>query len=129
MGAPKTQHYKDAYWKSPAPAIVCGRFKTVNTTDPTIDEGSGYTVARTAEGKWTITLTQTYPALLCAVGSAMLASAAADAGDLVVHFDPIAADTAVSSVVVYLSQDGTDADTPDAWVNFFLVFRCTDLTK
>lgn len=129
MGSPRTRHYKDAWYKNPATAHVTGRFKTVNGSDPTVTVGAGYTVARSAEGKWTLTLDQTYPELLCATGGAMLAAAAADGGDLTVHFDPIAANTAVSTVVVYLSADGSDADTPDAWVNFNLVFRTGSLTK
>lgn len=121
---------KRAY-SQPACLEIEGRFKTVNGAVPTVVVGRGFTVARTAEGKWTITLvdddgtTLTYPELITATGSAMLASAAADAGDLTVHFDPIAADTEFSSVVVYLSQDGTDADTPDAWVQFRLLIRAT----
>lgn len=120
-------HYKGSYWKTPATHHVYGRFKTTNGTVPTElagdGAGSAWTIAYTAEGKWTVTLACTYPELLCITGSAMLASAAANAGDLVVHFDPIEEDTAVSSFVVYLSQDGTDADTPGAWVNFHAIFR------
>jgi hypothetical protein len=125
----RKSHYRDALFKNPGVAFIHGRFKTVNDANPTETEGNGWTVARTAEGKWTLTLSETYLALISATGSAMLASAAADAGDLVVHFAPIEENTACSSVVVYLSQDGTDSDVPGAWVNFQLVLRDTNATK
>lgn len=125
----RTSHYENALHKNPGLVHICGRFKTVNGADPTETAGAGWTVARTAEGKWTITLLETYLELVSATGSAMLASAAQNAGDLTVHFDPIEEDTAVSSVVVYLSQDGSDADTPGAWVNFNLWIRDTNSKK
>lgn len=124
--------YSEREYTNPAVLDIEGRFLTVNTTDPVTLVGEGFTVTRSAEGKWSINLVDefgaaiSYPELLCATGSAMLATAAADAGDLTVHFDPVAANTALSAVVVYLSQDGTDADTPAAWVNFRLSFRTTD---
>ena len=125
----RKSHYGDALFKNPGLVFIHGRFKTVNGADPTETEGNGWTVARSAEGKWTITLRETYLALVSAHGSAMLAAAAADAGDLTVHFDPIEENTACSSVVCYLSQDGFDADTPGAWVMFQLVLRDTNATK
>lgn len=121
---------KRAY-SQPACLVIEGRFKTVNGSNPTVTVGRGYTVARTAEGKWTLTMvdddgtTLTYPELICAHGSVMLDTAGADAGDVIVHFDPIAADTEFSTVVLYLSKDGSDADFPDAWVNFSLTIRAT----
>lgn len=117
--------YEKALFKTPGLMFISGRFKTVNGADPTDIEGAGFTVARTAEGKWTVTLDATYVALNCVIGSAMLATAAADAGDLEVHFDPVASATACSSFVVYLSQDGTDADVPGAWVQFIACLRGT----
>lgn len=122
-------HYRDSWHKNPGVHVITGRFLTVNGSDPTDIVGAGYTVARSAEGKWTITLDESYPELLTATGSAMLAAAAADGGDLSVHFAPIASATAVRTVVVYLSQDGSDADTPGAWVNFVLHMRNTSVTK
>lgn len=125
----RKSHYGEALHKNPGTVHIYGRFKTVNNANPSETEGNGWTVARTAEGKWTITLSETYLALICAMGSAMLATAAADAGDLVVHWDPIEENTACGSVVVYLSQDGTDSDVPGAWVQFHLVLRDTNATK
>lgn len=121
---PRTQ-YPAPKSKSPGLVLISGRFKTTNGTDPTEIEGIGFTPVWTAEGKWTVTLDATYRALNSITGSAMLAAAAANGGDLTVHFDPIEEDTACSSFVVYLSQDGNDADTPGAWVNFQALLRET----
>ncbi len=121
--------YPAAQEKTPGLVEYSGRFKTVNGAVPTEIEGAGFTVAYTAEGKWTVTLAKSYAACNCLIGSAMLAAAGANAGDLVVHFDPIEDDTAFSSFVVYLSQDGSDADVPGAWVSFICKARESVLKK
>lgn len=117
---------------SPQVLEIVGRFKTVNTTDPVVQVGRGWSVARSAEGKWVITFkdddgtTMTYPEVLVCIGSPMLAAAGADAGDLSVHWDPVVENTEASSVTVYLSQDGSDADTPGAWVQFIILVRVSE---
>lgn len=40
-------------------AIIAGRFTTVGSGDPTVVVGEGFTVARTATGRYTVTLTAT----------------------------------------------------------------------
>lgn len=42
--------------KGPARVTVGGMFTTVNGADPTVKRGQGFTVARAAEGRWTVTL-------------------------------------------------------------------------
>ncbi len=118
---PKTAHYQPAGSPTPALSLVSGRFKTLNAANPTEIEGAGFTVARLAEGQWRVTLQEAYLAINSLAGSVMIASADTEfnnSGDTAIHFAPIEDDTAASSFDCYMTQDGTDADSPDRWVNF-----------
>ena len=58
-----------------ASACVAGCFDTVNGAAPTVIEGDGFTVARTAEGVWTVTLNDTPNAIKSIVAWAELKTA------------------------------------------------------
>lgn len=56
--------------------VVAGYFEFNGTSDPATVKGKGFTVAYTSTGTWTITLSQTYLALLSATATVAMASAA-----------------------------------------------------
>jgi hypothetical protein len=44
--------------------ILPGSFTLAGTSDPAVKAGAGFSVARSGTGKWTVTLTDAYPAIL-----------------------------------------------------------------
>ena len=44
--------------------ILPGSFTLAGTSDPSVKAGAGFTVVRSGTGKWTVTLTDAYPAIL-----------------------------------------------------------------
>ncbi len=51
----------------PERVLVAGSFETVNDAAPTSIRGNGFTVARTAEGVWTVTITDRAPQQIDAI--------------------------------------------------------------
>jgi len=57
--------------------ILAGSFTCNGTSDPTTTTGTGFTVARSGTGKWTVTFDDTYPGILSVMTNFELDSDAA----------------------------------------------------
>lgn len=105
---------------------VAGSFTTAGSSDPSVTTGTGYTVAHTSTGKWTVTLGDKYPGILS--GSVTIQSSAA--ADLIVQLGDI--DTTSAKTVVIFLWDISAAAVADATgpiIHFTLNLRNTSLTS
>lgn len=103
--------------------VIAGSFAPAGTGAPTTVRGSGFTVARTDVGIFTVTLTDAYVSCLSATATLQLATAAdqyANVGDI---------DVASAKTVVIETWDVSDAALADITanannrVNFVLVLK------
>lgn len=88
--------------------------------------GLGYTVAKSATGEYTLTLSDRYPACLSAVATAQAATPV----DLVAQIDTVSVDSATPTVVLNLNAGATPTE-PSAVtvVNFVLVLQNSSLPE
>lgn len=112
---------------NPELKIVTGSFTTNGSSDPDSDNntGKGWSVARTGTGELTVTLEDTYPALLS--GNCSLGLNAA--GDSQVQFGAIDVVTA-KTIVIRTITAGSAADiaaNANNRVHFTLCLRNTDI--
>jgi len=52
--------------------IMPGSFTTNGASDPTVTTGTGFSVARSGTGKWTVTFDDTYPGILSVMTNFMI---------------------------------------------------------
>jgi len=108
--------------------IMPGSFTTNGASDPTVTTGTGFSVARSGTGKWTVTFTDTYPGILAVLVSFELGSDAA--ANIVLNTSSVG----TSSFIVhdYDLEDigGTPpVDLTGAIVHFCVFARNTSLTS
>jgi len=112
---------------NPELKIVTGSFTTNGSSDPDSDNntGKGWSVARTGTGELTVTLEDTYPALLS--GNCTLALNAA--GDSQVQFGAIDVVTAKTIVIrtITAGSAANIAANANNRVHFTLCLRNTDI--
>ena len=109
--------------------LVVGRFRPNGTSavDNTLNKGEGFTVARTAAGDFTITLTDTYTALI----SANVAVHAAADTDLTVTLgaETVATDGKVKLTVLTATTPTDMASDADSWISFQLFLKNTSVAN
>jgi len=112
---------------NPELKIVTGSFTTNGSSDPDSDNntGKGWSVARTGTGEYTVTLEDTYPALLS--GNCSLGLNAA--GDSQVQFGAIDVVTAKTIVIrtITAGSAANIAANANNRVHFTLCLRNTDI--
>jgi hypothetical protein len=123
-----TNIFFDAQALNPGVKIVAGTFKPNGTgaIDNTVNSGAGWTVARTAVGKFIVTLDSVYPGLL----SAQVSLQHNGAGDKKVHWGAI--DIAAKTLEIFSIATASAADLAahaQNHVHFTLILRNTDMTK
>ena len=123
-----TNIFFDAQALNPGVKIVAGTFKPNGTSaiDNTVNKGAGWTVARTAVGKFIVTLDSVYPGLL----SAQVSLQHNGAGDKKVHWGAI--DIAAKTLDIFCITTASAADLAahaQNHVHFVLFLRNTSQTK
>jgi|TARA_R110000772_G_scaffold56813_1_gene129123 hypothetical protein len=123
-----TNIFFDAQALNPGVKIVAGTFKPNGTSaiDNTVNKGAGWTVARTAVGKFIVTLDSVYPGLL----SAQVSLQHNGAGDKKVHWGAI--DIAAKTLEIFSITTASAADLAahaQNHVHFVLFLRNTSQTK
>lgn len=123
-----TNIFFDAQALNPGVKIVAGTFKPNGTgaIDNTVNAGAGWTVARTAVGKFIVTLDSVYPGLL----SAQVSLQHNGAGDKKVHWGAI--DIAAKTLEIFSITTASAADLAahaQNHVHFVLFLRNTSQTK
>ena len=123
-----TNIFFDAQALNPGVKIVAGTFKPNGTgaVDNTVNKGAGWTVARTAVGKFIVTLDSVYPGLL----SAQVSLQHNGAGDKKVHWGAI--DIAAKTLEIFSITTASAADLAahaQNHVHFVLFLRNTSQTK
>jgi hypothetical protein len=113
---------------NPHVKIIAGTFKPNGTSaiDNTVNAGAGWTVARTAVGKFVITLDDKYPGLL----SGQVSLQHNGAGDKKVHWGAI--DIAAKTLEIFSIATASAADLAahaQNHVHFVLFLRNTSQTK
>jgi len=113
---------------NPHVKIIAGTFKPNGTSaiDNTVNKGAGWTVARTAVGKFIVTLDSVYPGLL----SAQVSLQHNGAGDKKVHWGAI--DIAAKTLEIFSITTASAADLAahaQNHVHFVLFLRNTSQTK
>jgi len=119
--------FRDVQALNPETKIIAGSFKTNASSDPVAADntGKGWSVARSGTGLWTVTLEDTYPALI----SGQLTLQHNAAGDHKLAFGAI--DVVSAKTVVIRNNTGSSA--ADLAVNannrihFVLFLRNTDI--
>lgn len=107
----------------PNAKIVAGNFTLASGSDPTSVTGKGYSVARTASGKYTVTLDDKYPGILSAtatVASSTVSDSVAQIGDIDV--------SSAKTVVIHVQRAGSASENAGEVVHFCLVLRNTSIT-
>lgn len=111
----------------PARVYVEGKIQGANTDAPTISEGTGFTVARTGTGAWTITFTKSYAALV-AFTWGLQASTPADVKGHTVIVDDLASGTTLP-LVIYNASDAAHDLVATEYLTFTAVFRAGAVSK
>jgi hypothetical protein len=112
--------------KTPGVRFIVGTFQEKVGADPDILLGAGWSVARTAAGKYTVTFDQTFPrciALLTDIGES------GDNKDFASHHDEIDLTTTCSSVIIRtcVGSTGVDTETEDQQVSFLAIMADTSI--
>ena len=114
---------------NPHVKIIAGTFKPNGSSaiDNTVNKGAGWTVSRSAVGKYVITLDDKYPGLL----SGQVSLQHNGAGDKKVHWGSIDVSSA-KTLEIWAITTASAADLAahaDNHVHFCLILRNTDMTK
>ena len=114
---------------NPHVKIVCGSFAPNGSSavDSASNEGTGWSVARSGTGSFTVTLDAKYPALLSGQCSIAL-NAVADSKVQFGAIDVASAKTVVINVITTASAADIAANANNR-IHFCLFLRNTDLTK
>ena len=109
---------------------IAGSFTTVNGSSPTVTTGSGFTVARTGEGVWTITLDES-PRAIVSFNHSIAAKTAGVPSVLVEDIDGRTG-TTVFTLENYLASalstvTWAAADDPGSIISFEVIARNTSV--
>ncbi len=116
--------YDSQVYKTPGVKFIVGAFQINGTSAPDVLIGKGWTVARSDVGKFTVTLSETFPRCVSVVATA---GETADDGDHGCHVGEIDRTTTFSSFVVYFRTAGSDAEPDNGQVNFICVVADTTI--
>tara|TARA_R100000808_G_C2073777_1_gene100238 strand:+ start:116 stop:496 length:381 start_codon:yes stop_codon:yes gene_type:complete len=121
--------FYDVQCMNPHVKIVCGSFAPNGSSavDSASNEGTGWSVARTGTGSFTVTLDAKYPALLsgqCSIGLNAVADSKVQFGAI----DVASAKTVVINVITTASAADIAANANNR-IHFCLFLRNTSLTK
>lgn len=121
---PRTS-FEPLVYKTPGAKFVLGRFQLNTGANPDVLLGKGWTVARTAAGKYTVTLADKFHRLLCVVACFGRTGDNLDVGCHVEENDMTAA--AQTFVVRTTAGAGTDTETDNTQVSFIAVVLDTTI--
>jgi hypothetical protein len=104
----RSTHYPAKGWKSPGVSIVAGTFSCDGSATPSIQLGAGWSTTGPSTGVYTVTFTDSYPALISCVVS--LEDAAGGSANAILTDATVTTATGGTLTIETQSADGTAAD-------------------
>ena len=111
---------------APGLVLIAGAFQANTTNPPDVLTGSGFTVAYTATGKFTVTLNKTYHRCISVV---VTVGETTSTQLFKANVEEIDRTTTFSSFIVHTQSTVTDTNTDDQQVNFICVVADTSIVN